>query len=393
MPPIPLRWVAIGIFVLSSTLNYLDRQLLGALAPTLKAEFHLSNQEFGEIVSVSFLIYALVAPFAGWFVDRLGLNLGTSIAVLVWSAAGSATALFRSVGGLVACRVVLHAAEAAGIPATGKANATYLESRELALGTAFNQVGLSLGLMLAPLIAAAVEPRYGWRAAFSLCGALGFVWVPLWWFTSRRVPVRRTDSTPVAPAGEPWSDRRLWLLALANALVMTTYALWTTWTTLYFVQARHMSQEQANREFAWIPPVFAVLGGFCGGGMAYWMIRRGVNVLAARMRVCWISATAVLATAAVPYMPTPGLAAAVISLSFFWTLAISTNLYALPIDLFGQRRAAFCVATLTSAFGLMQTVISPLIGRLVDDAGFGPVITGVAALPLVGVAVLRGAAR
>jgi hypothetical protein len=100
-----------------------------------------------------------------------------------------------------------------------------------------------------------------------------------------------------------------------------------------------------------------------------------------------------LATAAVPLMPTPELAAAAISLSFFWTLAISTNLYALPIDLFGAGRAGFGVAVLTCSFGLMVALISPWIGAMVDRAGFAPVCVAMAAMPLIGVAILQIAAR
>jgi len=96
MPPrIPLRWIAIGVFVLSSSLNYLDRQLLSALAPTLRSEFRLNNQQYGMIVSAFSIVYAVIAPAAGWFIDRVGLNLGASIAVALWSVAGSATALTR----------------------------------------------------------------------------------------------------------------------------------------------------------------------------------------------------------------------------------------------------------------------------------------------------------
>ena len=138
----------------------------------------------------SAIVYAVVAPAAGWFIDRVGLNLGAAIAVALWSVAGSATAWTRSFSGLLACRTVLGAAEAAGIPASGKANATYLEPRELALGTAFNQVGITLGSVAAPLLVTLMQPRYGWRSTFALCGALGFLWIPLWLFTSKRVPAR-----------------------------------------------------------------------------------------------------------------------------------------------------------------------------------------------------------
>ena len=386
---IPLRWIAIGVFVLSSSLNYLDRQLLAALAPTLRGEFQLSNQEYGLVVSVFSMVYAAVAPAAGWFIDRVGLNRGAGIAVAFWSLAGSATAWTRSLSGLLACRTVLGAAEAAGIPAAGKANATYLEPRELALGTAFNQVGITLGSVAAPLIVTLMQPRYGWRSTFALCGALGFLWIPLWLFTSKRVPGVSAESPAREGGGSLLRDRRFWGLALANAFVMTLYALWSNWTTLYFVQERHMTQDQANRQFAWIPAVFATAGGFFGGFASYRWIRAGMNVLRARLRICWISAVILLATAAVPLMPNPALAAAAISLSFFWTLAISTNVYALPIDLFGPGRAGLGVAALTCSFGLMTAFLSPWIGGVVDRVGFAPVCVALSAMPLLGVAILQ----
>jgi len=175
---------------------------------------------------------------------------------------------------------------------------------------------------------------------------------------------------------------------LANALVMTVFALWTNWTTLYFTQERHLTQQQANQQYAWIPTALGIAGGFLGGGMAYSLIRRGRKPVAARLRVCWVGAAVLLLTAAVPLMPSPGLATALISLSFFWTLVLSTNLYALPIDLFGAGRAAFGVAALTCSYGLMTALASPAIGAVVDRVGFTPVCVGVSVLPLAGVGLL-----
>ena len=386
----PLRWVAVGVFVLSSSLNYLDRQLLAALAPTLRGEFQWTNQQYGLVVSAFAIVYALVAPAAGWFIDRVGLNLGAGIAVAVWSIAGSLTAWTRSFSELLACRTILGAAEAAGIPAAGKASATYLEPRELALGTAFNQVGITLGSVAAPLIVAAMAPRYGWRSTFALCGALGFLWIPLWLFTAKRIPARPVENRSVTThAWDVIRDRQIWGLALANLFVMMLYSLWSNWTTLYFVEERHLTVDQANRDFAWIPPVFATAGGFFGGVVTYRWIRAGMDVIRARMRICWISAVILLATAAVPLMPHPALAATAISLSFFWTLAISTNVYAMPIDLFGPAHAGLGVAALTCSFGLMTAFLSPWIGSVVDRVGFAPLCVVLSAMPLVGVGVLR----
>jgi ACS family hexuronate transporter-like MFS transporter len=393
MGKIPLRWLAISVFLLSSTLSYLDRQLVAALAPTLMSEFHLSNFEFGEISSVFSIVYALMAPLAGLFIDRVGLNAGASISVIAWSLSGIATGLTQTFRGLLACRTMLGIAEAASIPGFGKAGATYLEPRELALGTAFNQIGISLGLAAAPLIVAGLAPRYGWRSTFVACGALGFIWAPLWWFTAKRVPPKlAAKAPPISPIGGLLRDRRLWGIVVANMFIMTLYTLWTNWTTAYFNQAWRLTQQEANLRYAWLPSIFATLGGFFGGALAFQGIRGGVAALTARLRICRISAIgALLATASIPLMPTPALATTMICASFFWTLCSSTNMYALPIDLFGAGRAAFSVAALTCGYGLMQAFVSPAIGSIVDHFGFPQVCVAVSAMPLVGVWILGAA--
>src|ERR1017187_8044722 len=314
MPRISPRWIAILVFLFSSTLNYLDRQLLAAVAPTLKAEFHLTDRDYGVILFAFSIVYAAAAPFAGLLIDRIGLDRGMSISVAVWSLAGVATGLAGGFESLLWCRALLGISEAAAIPGFGKANATYLKPAELAMGTALGQLGLSIGGVAAPLLVGFLAVPFGWRSVFVLCGVLGFAWIPAWLYTSARTPrARESTGTRVSGTGEMLRDERFWGLVVANILYMTMYTLWTNWTTLYFVEARGLTQAQANREFAWIPPIFATAGALAGGAIAFRLIRSGMNVTAARMRVCALSATLLLATAAVPLMPTPGWAAAAIS--------------------------------------------------------------------------------
>ncbi len=395
MPPNKLRWVAIIVALFSTTLNYLDRGLLAASAPALKAEFHLSNQQYGEILSIFSIVYAVTAPFAGLFIDRVGLNIGVSIAVLTWSFAGAATGFTRTFGQLITARTVLGVAEAAGIPCFGKANGTYLEAGELALGSAFNQVGVSLGLTLAPLVMAAIAPHYGWRAAFIFCGALGFIWTPIWWLTAHKIPAKpEKTERPKEPATELLRDPRLWGLVVSTVFIMALYTLWTNWTTLYFVETWHMTQAEANARFAWIPQVAATIGGFLSGWVAFRWIRRGMQVHRARMTVSWICAIAAfLSTVAVPFAPNVPFAAIGVTSSAFWGICISTNLYAMPIDMFGPARAGFGVAALTFAYGGMQALLSPRIGSMVDRFGFNTVCFTLAALPLLGVAILAATTK
>lgn len=394
LTPIRLRWVAIGVLLFSGTLNYLDRQLLAAVSETIKIEFHLNNEQFGEVISVFSLAYAAIAPLAGLFIDRVGLNIGLSLAVGVWSMAGAATGMAHSFVWLLTTRTVLATAEAAGQPAIGKANAVYLLPREFALGTAVNQVGISIGSIGAPLIMALMEPKYGWRSGFILCGVLGLLWIPVWLYTAKKIPSRPVESKR---HHEPLSlllrDRRIWGLIVAPLFIMGLYTLWSNWTTQYFIHEWHFPQAEANRRFAWIPPVFAGLGGFGGGAAAFWLIRRGMTPIAARLRVCWIAAALMLMTAAIPLAPNPQIAAAAVSFSFFVLVFISGNLYSLPIDLLGPSRAAFGISVLTFSYGIMQAVLSKKIGQIVDQVGFPTVCYALAATPLVGVAILQFTAR
>jgi len=387
-----LRWLAAGVLVLSTALSFVDRQVLAALAPLLKDEFHLSNEGYGYIVSAFSLAYAMFAPVAGLLIDRVGLNRGITAVVAFWSVAGVATGLTGGLASLLACRAALGAAESGGIPATAKGFALYLQPRERAMGTALNQVGITLGMMAAPLLVGWLATTYGWRAAFVATGIAGFAWIPLWWVTARRVPVPAPPAES-GPATMPARDWRLWALAVANILMMTVYSLWMNWTTVFLVSTHGLTLAEANRQFAWVPPVFASLGGLSGGWLSMRWAKAGSGLYAARLRVCVVSAVLLTSTALVPLAPGAGLATALISVSFFMAVAMSANIYAMPLDLFGAGRAAFAVSVLTASYGLMQTVVSPLFGRMIDRYGFGPVCGVAGVLPLASLALLVAVGR
>ncbi|MGE5569784.1 MAG: MFS transporter [Rhodospirillales bacterium] len=383
-----LRWVVLGVFVLSSALNYLDRQILPALAPALREEFHLSNADYGLVLAAFSIAYALSAPLAGLFIDRVGLNRGVSLSVGLWSLAGIATAFAGGLPGLAACRAWLGVAQAGGVPSAGKAIATYLPPEERALGHALSQAGLGFGAMLAPPLAIWLATHYGWRSAFLVTGAAGLLWIPLWNRVTRLAPQKIYPSArPGLRAAEVFRDRQLWAFVAATVLGMVVYTLWTNWTTVYLVQERGFSLA-GTAAVAWLPPVFFNIGGIAGGSLSMRWIRAGLQPFDARLRVCLLSAMALLATAAVPLMPSAGWAIAAICLSAFWSSALSVNLYSLPLDVFGAGRAAFTSSVLTAAYGAMQTVFSPLAGLMIDLLGFQPVCFVVAVLPLAACALL-----
>jgi ACS family hexuronate transporter-like MFS transporter len=386
------RWIALAVFVLSTAINYLDRQTLATLAPAICAEFHLSDTQYGLILSAFSITYAMSAPLAGMLIDRVGLNLGIGMAVGLWSCAGIATGFTRGLGGLVGCRSALGMAEAGGIPGAGKAIHQYLKPGERAVGNAVNQAGVSLGAMLAPAVATWLWIQFGWRRAFVATGLLGLAWIPVWNWTARRASASAPPKSPPGAGAAMLRDRRLWAFVAANALAMTGYSLWTNWTTKYLVTARHLTLLQ-SAWYAWIPPLAALLGGFAGGALSLRLIERGVPAPAARFRACLAAAALALVAAAIPAAPTAAWATAGISLSFAAVSAFSVNMYTLPLDVFGGARAAFAVSILVASYGAAQALVSPAFGRVVELYGYAPLMIVAAVTPMAACAVLRRSVR
>jgi MFS transporter, ACS family, hexuronate transporter len=385
-----LRWVAVGVFVVSSTLNYLDRTLLNTLAPLIMLEFHLNMAGFGALLSAFSFAYAASTLAAGWMLDRFGIDRGISAAVGWWSAAAASTGLAGNMTGLTICRIALGIGESAGIPATGKVNGIYLKPEERALGAAVNQIGLSLSAPLAAL-SIGIATSHSWRLPFVISGLVGFLWIPLWLAVSRRIPpqypvtVRPSSRSGLALLRE----RNLLLLVVANVLWMGAYSLWSNWTTLYLTHVHHLSLE-ATARYVWIPPLISNLGGFFGGWLSLRWMKKLMEPVAARRRAVWVSVAGSLLTLLLPFATGAGWATALISSSFFFALAGSVNIYALPIDIYGAGRSGVAIAALTCAFALLQTVLSPLIGYLADHHLYTQVLWLVT-LPLIASAfVLQG---
>jgi ACS family hexuronate transporter-like MFS transporter len=377
----------LGVFVLSSAINYLDRQTLATLGPLIRDEFRLSTEQFGWVIGVFSIAYALSAPVAGLLIDRVGLNVVASLAVGAWSCAGITTGFTRGLAGLMGCRTALGVAESAGIPAAGKAIDLFLRPAERAIGNAMNQAGVSVGLIAAPPLATWIAAHYGWRYAFVATGVLGLAWIPVWNIAARLRPTSRAEKANFGADAALLRDPRLWAFMTANALTMFGYSLWTNWTTFYFMDARHLPLSAASR-YVLAAFTFAAAGGFAGGWFSARLISRGVTPPIARLRVCVSGAGLSLVTAAIPAAHTPGWAVIGISLSFFAVSAMSVNVYSLPLDTFGRRHAAFSIAALVASYGAMQLLVSPLIGGMIDAHRWAPLMWAATVTPALACAVL-----
>jgi ACS family hexuronate transporter-like MFS transporter len=380
------RWVLLGIFFLSSTINYLDRQVLAGIAPLVREEFRLSMTEYGALGSAWAIAYSAGAPLAGLLIDRLGLTRGISLVLGLWSLAGILTGLGTGLPALIACRALLGLAQAGGIPAAGKAVGMLLPPKERALGTSLNQGFISLGILAAAPLSVEIALRSSWRMAFIVIGAVGLLWIPLWRTIAPAEPAVTAGSH--LSAGGIIRDKRLWAMAVANAFNMFLYFFWTNWSVLYLKDAAGAGIRGA----AWLsglPAVVSTAGAITGGWLVLRLMNAGAELFTARLRVCLIGALASLSTAAIPWMPSPELAAVGMSVSFFAVMMATVNIYSLPLDVFGTANAAFAISMLTSAYGAMQALASPMVGKVIDVWGYTPVCLGASLTPLVSYAILR----
>lgn len=389
--PIPARWVAISVFIFASVLNYLDRQILATMVDIWRTrpEFPFTYDDYGLLLSVFSIAYAVSALFVGWFIDRVGLNRGAGLAVAVWAIASFGTGASHSVRELLVWRALLGVSEASAIAAVTKAVALYLLPPERAVGQAMSQLGLSLGAGIAPAFAVYFSYRYSWHWAFYAAGLLSLAWIPMWLATARAIPA--ATPIPIGKTAHSFAllrDPKLWVLIVANMLGMTVYSLWANWAPTYLIRVHHLTPAQAAH-YTWIVPISGYFGGLLGGVISWQLVRSGRTPIAARKRACLISALVLLGTMAVPLAPNPALATLGMSLSYFWVCSWSVNHYTLPIDLYGAGRAAFSAAALVFAYGVMQSIISRPLANVIETFGFAPVCFTFAILPIAGYSLVH----
>ncbi len=174
------RWTVCALLFAVTTINYMDRQVLGILAPTLQRDLHWSETQYGNIVSSFTALYAFGFLGAGWWLDRVGVRRGFAMAVVAWSLAAIGQAFARTTAGFSAVRAFLGLGESANFPGAIKSVAEWFPKRERALATGILNAGTNTATILTSLFVPWIALTWGWRWAFIGTGALGFLWLVVW---------------------------------------------------------------------------------------------------------------------------------------------------------------------------------------------------------------------
>lgn len=371
------RWAICALLFFATTINYLDRQVIGLLKPTLEKEFNWTEIDYGNIVMVFAACYALGYVIFGNFIDRIGTKMGYSISIVVWSIAAMAHAAVTSTFGFILARGALGLGEAGNFPAAVKAVAEWFPKKERALATGIFNSGTSIGAVVAPILVPWILGLYGWQEAFLITGAVGFIWLVFWWFMyeipSRHKKLTQAEyeyihsdneqATEVAGAKLKWSQllsiRQTWVFIGGKLLTDPIWWFFLFWLPSYFATTFQLDLTKPSLHLAVVYTATTV-GSIGGGYLSSYFIRHGWEAVKARKATMLIVAFCVLPIMTARFATDIWVAVGIISLAAAAHQAWSANLFTIVSDMF-PKRAVSSVVGLGGMTGSIGSTLFPLL--------------------------------
>lgn len=372
---------------------FVARQALSVMAPVLRAIFHLSNEQYGRIVSALGLGMMSGEFPMGMLMDWLGSRLGLSVAVCWWSAATGSLALAGSGLQLGLSQFWKGTGECGAYSGGIKTVTRLFEKKDRTLAIGIFNGGSVIGATLAPPVIVYLLQHYGFRIAFLVPTVAGFLWVPLWWFLYRREPKAAAEA-----AGPRVSMRRMlghsssWAVMLCRFFIGPVMQFFWYWTPSYLFSSLHMTMAQIGF-LGWIPFLMGDVGGVLGGWFAGVLLRRGISVRNTRRISMYGSALVCLVSLAVPYLRGIAGPLTLISIAIAADNFLSAHMFAAVTDLFPDEQVGRATGLTGIAGGLSGMLFPLLTGLLVDRISYAPVFVLVAIMPMLGTLALFAAGR
>ena len=378
-----IRWRVCALLFFATTINYIDRQVLGLLAPQLQREFSMNETEYGFIVTAFQAAYALGLAGTGFLLDRIGVKRGFSFAVVLWSIACAAHALARTAFGFGVARFALGLGEAANFPASIKAVAEWFPKKERALATGLFNAGANVGAIIAPLVVAYIALEFGWQQAFIITGAIGFVWLGFWYWIYERPEAHKTlsreeldyilaDPVEESKSGVSYAEllkhKETWALCAAKFL---TDPIW--WFFLYWLPKFLNTNHGITLSGVGAPLVtiyiMATLGSITGGYASSWLVGKGWNAPKARISSMFVFAMMIVPIFFASQTSNLWVAVFIIGIAAAAHQGWSANLFTLISDLYPKN----AVGSMTGLAGMSGAIggmlIASAIGFLLQATG------------------------
>lgn len=378
------RWVICALLFFATTINYIDRQVLGILATdeSFKHTIGWNEAQYGYVNTAFQGAYALGLLIVGSLMDRFGTRKGFSFAIVFWSVAAMCHALARSALGFGAARFALGLGEAGNFPAAIKTVAEWFPKKERALATGIFNSGSNIGAIVAPLVVPYIAVTYGWQLAFIITGTLGFIWL-IFWVTVYRRPeehpklsaaeLAHIRSDPAEPSTKiPWArlipHRQTWAFALGKFL---TDPIW--WVYLFWLPKFLNSNYGLNITQIGLPLVViyiaADIGSIGGGWLSGTFIKHGWTVNRARKAAMLLCALAVVPIMFAAHASNLWVAVGLISLAAAAHQGWSANIFTMASDMFPRRAVGSVVGIGGMAGSVGGMLIATTVGLILQYTG------------------------
>jgi ACS family hexuronate transporter-like MFS transporter len=400
-----LRWSVCGLLFFATTVNYVDRQVLGMVKPMLEHDLHWNETDFIRVVSVFQFAYMLMMPLAGWLIDRLGTRLGYALAVIVWSASSMLHSLATTPFQFSMARFALGLGEASNFPAAIKTVADWFPRRERALATGIFNSGSNVGIIVASLAVPIVATHFGWRASFLFTGSLDVVWL-IFWLAFYRKPSEQkmltekerllieSDHEPemkTLPYSRVIGQRATWAFMIGKFLTDPVWWFYLFWLPGFLYDQYHLDLKNLGLPLIAIY-VAADFGSVGGGWLSKGLTARGLDISQARKLAMLICAVAVTPVTLVMFAGgSLWVTVALISLAAAAHQGWSANIYTLTSDTFPRPAVGSVVGLggMGGAFGgfLAAQAIGPWLDY--SHKSYGPLFIAAGSMYLIALLIIH----
>jgi ACS family hexuronate transporter-like MFS transporter len=376
------RWVICALLFFATTINYIDRQVFGILAPEMKKIFGWTDSNYTDIVFWFEFAYAIGLVTVGGVLDWIGTRLGFALAMIFWSGASMLHAAMASIAGFSFARFLLGLGESGNFPASIKSVAEWFPKKERALATGIFNAGSNVGAISAPLAIPWIYLRWGWQWAFIATGAIGFLWLIFWLrlyrppethprLTKSELAYIRSDAGEVAAAKVPWvrllPHRQTWAFVIAKFLTDSIWRWYLYLLPLFFNSQFHLDIKSFGPPFVLIY-CLADVGSIAGGWLSSRLIARGWSVNAARKIAMLLCALCVLPVALVTHLSHMWVAIWLVGLAAAAHQGWSANLYTTASDMFPKQAVGSMVGLGGMAGALGAMGLLKLTGAILETS-------------------------
>ena len=376
------RWIVVALLFFATTINYIDRQVIGLLKPTLEVEFGWSEKDYANIVMAFTAAYALGLLVFGRIIDKIGTKMGFSISIVFWSIAACLHGVVKTTFGFGIARAALGLGESGNFPAAIKTVAEWFPKKERALATGIFNSGANIGAVFAPILVPTILALYGWQEAFIITGAIGFVWL-IFWLYYYEIPTRHKKVTEAELAhihsdneedtsnekpitwGTLFRVRQTYVFIAGKLLTDPIWWFFLFWLPSYFSTSFNLDLKKPGWPLVIIYMATSI-GSIGGGYLSSYFIQKGWPVYKARKTAMFIFALCVLPIMSAKYATNMWVAVALISLAAAAHQAWSANIFTVASDMF-PKKAISSVVGIGGMAGSIGGVLFPIfVGYILE---------------------------